>query len=87
MKDYQSLTTTFSPERPDPAGSAGLETSITIRRFNYTAAGDAYLESLLFAYGRHLFISSSRENSPPPYLQKVNFSTLLGLGRRLPFEH
>ena len=33
--------------------------------------GDPYVESLLFDYARHLFISSSREDSLPPNLQGV----------------
>jgi alpha-L-fucosidase 2 len=69
MQDYQSLTNAFSLELPDPAGSAGLETSFIISRYNYRGAGDPYLESLLFAYARHLFISSSRGNFLPPNLQ------------------
>lgn len=66
IKDYQSLANAFSLELPDLAGSAGLETSIIFSRYNYAAADDPYLESLLFAYARHLFISSSRANSLPP---------------------
>jgi Glycosyl hydrolase family 65, N-terminal domain len=36
-----------------------------------TAQGDPYVEALLFDYARHLFISSSREDSLPPNLQGV----------------
>jgi hypothetical protein len=36
-----------------------------------TAQGDPYVESLMFDYARHLFISSSREDSLPPNLQGV----------------
>jgi alpha-L-fucosidase 2 len=36
-----------------------------------TGQGDPYVESLLFDYARHLFISSSREDSLPPNLQGV----------------
>jgi hypothetical protein len=35
------------------------------------AQGDPYVEALLFDYARHLFISSSREDSLPPNLQGV----------------
>jgi Glycosyl hydrolase family 65, N-terminal domain len=36
-----------------------------------TAQGDPYVEALMFDYARHLFISSSREDSLPPNLQGV----------------
>jgi hypothetical protein len=49
-------------ELPHPAGSAGLETLVIIERYNYTGGGDPYLESTLFELGRHLFISSERDN-------------------------
>lgn len=66
-RDYQNLANQFTLELPDPAGSAGLETSAIINR--YTSNGsDPYLESTIFDYGRHLFISSSRDNSLPPNL-------------------
>lgn len=87
MKDYKSLATVFSLELPHPAGSAGLETSVVISRYSYTTAGDHYLESLLFAYARYLFISSSRENSLPPNLRKVGFPASVSVGCRLPLEH
>jgi hypothetical protein len=35
------------------------------------AQGDPYVEALLFDYARHLFISSSREDSLPPNLQGI----------------
>lgn len=54
---------------PDLTNSAGIETSILIDSYIANGTGDPYLESTLFAYGRHLFISSSRDNSLPPNLQ------------------
>lgn len=67
--DYQSLSGQFNINLPDPAGSAGLETSAIIDRYNSSGPGDPYLESTLFEFGRHLFISSTRDNSLPPNLQ------------------
>ncbi|TAQ83106.1 hypothetical protein B7494_g8571 [Chlorociboria aeruginascens] len=65
--DYGALSNIFSLTLPDPAGSTGLETSLIINKYNSTL-GDPYLKSLLFRYGRHLFISSSRSNSLPSNL-------------------
>jgi len=60
----------FILEFPDTQGSADLETSQLIARYHANnTAGDPYLESLIFDYGRHLFISSSRPNFLPPNLQ------------------
>ena len=69
VADYQSLAGQFTLNIPDTAGSAGLETSVIIDQYNSSGPGDPYLESLLFEFGRHLFISSSRDNSLPPNLQ------------------
>lgn len=68
ITDYQSLVSRFDLDLPDTAGSAGLETSVLLDRYTANGTGDPYLESLLFQLGRHLFISSSRENSLPPNL-------------------
>ena len=68
MEDYQDLMGRFTLELPDTAGSAGLETSVIISRYNYTGIGDPYLESTLFELGRHLFVSSERDNSLPTNL-------------------
>ncbi|EIT77541.1 hypothetical protein AO1008_02787 [Aspergillus oryzae 100-8] len=54
----------------DYSGLMSLSTLITNYNANKTD-GDPYLEKLLFDYGRHLFISSSRANSLPPNLQGV----------------
>ena len=67
--DYTSLTGLFSLTLPDSAGSAGMETSALIDRYTANGLGDPYLESLMFMYGRHLFIGSSRKGSLPPNLQ------------------
>lgn len=68
IADYQGLADQFALELPDMAGSSGLETSVIIGRYNASGPGDPYLESTLFALGRHLFISSARDNSLPPNL-------------------
>lgn len=69
VEDYQSLSSQFTLSLPDTAGSTGLETSVIIDRYNSSGPGDPYLESALFEFGRHLFISSTRDNSLPPNLQ------------------
>ncbi|KAL9076052.1 MAG: hypothetical protein Q9157_003780 [Trypethelium eluteriae] len=69
VADYQSLASTFSLSLPDIAGSAGLETSEIVSRYNINGTGDPYFESLLFDYARHLSFTSSRDNSLPSNLQ------------------
>jgi alpha-L-fucosidase 2 len=69
LTDYQSLAGQFTLSLPDVAKSAGLETSAMISRYTSGGSGDPYLESTLFEFGRHLFISSTRDNSLPPNLQ------------------
>lgn len=69
VADYSNLAEQFTLDVPDAANSADLETSALISRYKYTGAGDPYLESTLFAFGRHLFISSERANSLPTNLQ------------------
>lgn len=70
IADYSPLTSTFSLDLPDTANSSGIETAALIARYNANStSGDPFLESLVFDYGRHLFISSSRNNSLPPNLQ------------------
>ncbi|KAL5345786.1 hypothetical protein ACLOAV_009540 [Pseudogymnoascus australis] len=66
--DYQDLASQFTLELPDPAGSSGLETSVLISQYKSSSFGDPYLESTIFELGRHLFISSSRDNSLPTNL-------------------
>ena len=68
ITDYQSHAGQFDLNLPDTTGSANLETSVILGRYTSNNTGDPYLESLLFQLGRHLFISSSRENSLPTNL-------------------
>ncbi|KAK5131381.1 hypothetical protein LTR08_000984 [Meristemomyces frigidus] len=70
IADYSVLANTFSLTLPDTANSSAVETAELIARYNANStAGDPFLESLAFDYGRHLFIASSRDNSLPPNLQ------------------
>lgn len=69
IADYTALSSRFSLDLPDTAGSAGTETATLVGRYTANGTSDPYIESLQFDYGRHLFISSSRENSLPPNLQ------------------
>ena len=72
ISDYSALANAFTLNLPDTANSAGVETAELIARYanpNSTSKGDPFLESLVFDYGRHLFISSGRDNSLPPNLQ------------------
>lgn len=69
IADYRNLTNQFELTLPDTAASASLETSVIIDRYNSSSiTGDPYLESTLFSLGRHLFISSQRDNSLPSNL-------------------
>jgi len=69
-KDYGALANAFTLELPDTQGSVNVQTSELVARYNANlTTGDPYLESLMFDFGRHLFISSSRDNSLPPNLQ------------------
>lgn len=70
--DYAALAGAFVLDLPDTADSASLQTSELIARYinpNSSTTGDPYLESLMFDYGRHLYICSGRDNSLPPNLQ------------------
>ncbi|KAL9107303.1 MAG: hypothetical protein Q9227_007755 [Pyrenula ochraceoflavens] len=72
IADYQPLAHAFTLDLPDTAGSSGLETSKILANYNLNStSGDPYLESLMQAYARHLFISSSRPGSLPPNLQGI----------------
>jgi alpha-L-fucosidase 2 len=66
--DYQDLMGQFVLDLPDTAGSTDLELSEMLNRYAQTDTSDPYLESLLVSLGRHLFISSERENSLPSNL-------------------
>lgn len=68
--DYSALADIFTLELPDTQGSARMQTSELVARYKANdTAGDPFLESLTFDLGRHLFISSSRDNALPPNLQ------------------
>lgn len=68
--DYSALMSAFTIDLPDTQKSTNIETADLIARYNANfTAGDPFLESLAFDYGRHLFITSSRDNSLPPNLQ------------------
>jgi alpha-L-fucosidase 2 len=72
IEDYGHLIGAFTLDLPDTQGSDGTELSELITNYNANKTdGDPYLEKLLFDYGRHLFVSSSRDNSLPPNLQGV----------------
>lgn len=76
VADYSSLANAFVLDLPDRHGSSGVEFSELITKYSANStAGDPFLEKLMFDYGRHLFISSSRENSLPPNLQGIWSST------------
>ncbi|KAI5212835.1 glycoside hydrolase family 95 protein [Aureobasidium subglaciale EXF-2481] len=71
VADYTALSSRFVLNLPDTAGSTGKPTADIIAAYKGTEniTSDPYYESLQFDYGRHLFISSSRQNSLPPNLQ------------------
>ncbi|KAK1635000.1 Six-hairpin glycosidase-like protein [Colletotrichum phormii] len=72
IADYQTLESAFQLTLPDPLSSSTTETSTLIANYDSTTTtngGDPYLEALLFDYGRHLLIASSRANSLPANLQ------------------
>ena len=78
VADYSALMRQFVFELPDILDSASKETADIIEAYNVVNQShtDPFLESLQFEYGRHLFISSSRDNSLPPNLQgKWAYST------------
>ncbi|KAL4897774.1 glycoside hydrolase family 95 protein [Aspergillus ambiguus] len=67
VKDFRAISEGFKLNLPDPNGSARRPTTELIA--SYTQPGDPFVESLLFDYGRYLFMSSSRPGSLPPNLQ------------------
>ena len=69
VADYSSLADLFNLSIPDTTGSTGAETATLLSSYNQNDDSNPYLEATLFDFGRHLFISSSRENSLPPNLQ------------------
>ena len=78
-EDYGALASAFTLSLPDAAGSAATQTSELIAQYNNpngTSSGNPYLESVMFDYGRHLFICSGRDNALPPNLQGKWATTL-----------
>ena len=69
IMDFRQLSTQFALSLPDTMNSSAIETSVLLSRYSYTTANDPYLESLLFDFGRYMFISSSRKGSLPTNLQ------------------
>ncbi|CAG8983007.1 hypothetical protein HYALB_00003586, partial [Hymenoscyphus albidus] len=67
IADYTSLTQLFTLDLPDTKNSSLLSTPSILSRYT-TSSDDPYLDSLLFDYGRHLFISSARANALPTNL-------------------
>lgn len=55
VEDYQPLASALTLTLPDTAGSTGLETSDMLAKYA-NGTGDPYLESLMQAYARHLFM-------------------------------
>ena len=57
LADYQPLANAFLLDLPDTAGSEGLETAQILAKYNVNSeAGDPYLESIMQACARHLFM-------------------------------
>ncbi|KAI1340847.1 glycoside hydrolase family 95 protein [Xylariaceae sp. FL0016] len=72
IADYNSLSGAFQLNLPDTQGSSETATPDLIGSYNSNLTdGNPYLEKLLFDYGRHLLISSSRANSIGPNLQGI----------------
>lgn len=70
IKDYTSVHDTFKLTIPDPNNSSSELTKSLIEDYD-SATGNPFVESLLFDFGRYLFISSSRKDQGglPPNLQ------------------
>lgn len=72
IEDFTSLTGRFSLSLPDTLNSVDTPTSELITHYNSKdAAGNPFLENLLFDYASYLFISASRPGSLPPNLQGI----------------
>ncbi|KAH9869857.1 hypothetical protein J1614_006777 [Plenodomus biglobosus] len=70
IEDFAKIISRFELSLPDTLNSSQTPIADLIERYNSeNAAGDPYLESLLFDYSNYLFISSSRPGSLPPNLQ------------------
>jgi alpha-L-fucosidase 2 len=70
VTDHGNLFRQFTLDLPDPDNSANVPTPQLMTEYT-TDAGDPFVESLLFDYGRYLFIASSRPGSLPPNLQGI----------------
>ncbi|RFU28792.1 hypothetical protein B7463_g7548, partial [Scytalidium lignicola] len=70
VQDHGELSGQFTLNLPDPKDSATVPTPQLMAQYT-TDAGDPFVESLLFDYGRYLFIASSRPGSLPPNLQGI----------------
>ncbi|ETS78374.1 hypothetical protein PFICI_10436 [Pestalotiopsis fici W106-1] len=72
VADYSNFESRFLLSLPDTQGSSGVSLDLLLTNYNSNlTSGDPYLEKLMFDYGRHLLIGSSRDNSLPPNLQGV----------------
>lgn len=67
IADYTSLTDLFCFDLPDTKNSSHLSLPAILSRYSVSGE-DPYLDSLLFDYGRCLFISSARANALPTNL-------------------
>ncbi len=67
IEDHDALFGTFQLELPDTRESAETPTAQLVAEYTVDE-GNPFLESLLFDYGRYLFIASSRAGSMPPNL-------------------
>ncbi|KAH8811188.1 glycoside hydrolase family 95 protein [Xylogone sp. PMI_703] len=70
VKDHGDLFGQFTLNLPDPKNSAAVSTPQLMTQYT-TDGGNPFIESLLFDYGRYLFIASSRPGSLPPNLQGI----------------
>lgn len=73
QKDQAPLKPKDTPMKPMKEPKRVAEDDLEQERLQDPTAtqGDPYVEALLFDYARHLFISSSRDNSLPPNLAGV----------------
>lgn len=70
VQDHSKLFGQFSLNLPDPDSSVSIPTAELMAQYTYEV-GNPYVESLIFDYGRYLFIASSRPGSLPPNLQGI----------------
>jgi alpha-L-fucosidase 2 len=70
VRDHSDLFSQFTLDLPDPDNSANVPTATLMTDYIYEV-GNPFVESLLFDYGRYLFIASSRPGSLPPNLQGI----------------